>query len=279
MKAWIAVFVCFTTRAVHLEAVEDFTARRSLCSTIFSDNGTNFVGARKELYSHVKAAHPQIAQKGIEWKFNPPSAPHFGGLWESAVKSAKHHLTRMMGDAKLSVGELSTLLCQIEACLNSRPLTPISSDPSDLEVLTPAHFLIGGPISLPPEVDLTQESISSLKRWKYVQYLMQLFWRRWSSEYLRQLQIRGKWTSNKAPLKIGDIAIIKDENTPPTKWKLGRVVNVNPGKDGIIRVVTMRISSGAELKRPTVKLCLLPTEAESELVETPGFQRGENASA
>jgi len=89
---------------------------------------------------------------------------------------------------------------------------------------------------------------------------MQVFWRGWSSEYLPQLQIRGKWISNKAPLNIGDIAIIKDENTPPTKWKLGRVVNVHPGKDGIIRVVTMRIGSGAELKRPTVKLCLLLTD-------------------
>jgi len=291
VKAWIAVFVCFTTRAVHLEMVEDlssqaflaslrrFTARRGLCSTIFSDNGTNFVGARRELYTHVKAAHPQIAQRGIEWRFNPPSAPHFGGLWESAVKSAKHHLTRMMSDAKLTVGELSTLLCQIEACLNSRPLTPMSSDPSDLEVLTPAHFLIGSPISLPPEVDLRKEPLNSLRRWKYVQALMQLFWRRWSSEYLPQLQIRGKWTSNKTPLKIGDIAIVRDENTPPTKWKLGRVLNVHPGKDGIIRVVTIRLGSGAELKRPTVKLCPLPTEADSMLVETPGVQRGEDVQA
>ncbi|XP_025192629.1 uncharacterized protein LOC112592689, partial [Melanaphis sacchari] len=275
VKAWIAVFVCFTTRAVHLESVEDlssqaflaslrrFTARRGLCSTIFSDNATNFVGAKRELYSHIKSAQPQIAQRGIEWRFNPPSAPHFGGLWESAVKSAKHHLTRIMGDARLSIGELSTLLCQIEACLNSRPLTPISSDPSDIEALTPAHFLIGGPISLPPEVDLRRESLSSLRRWKYVQYLMQLFWQRWSSEYLPQLQIRGKWTSNKTILKIGDIAIIRDENAPPTKWKLGRVVNVHPGKDGVVRVVTMRLGSGAELKRPIVKLCLLPTEEES----------------
>lgn len=222
MKAWIAVFICFSTRAVYLEAVEDlssqaflaslrrFTACRGLCSTIFSDNGTNFVEARREMYSHVKAAHPQIAQVSIEWRFNPPLAPHFGGLWESAVKSAKHHLTHIMGDAKLSIGELSTLLCQIEACLNSRPLTPISRDPSDL-VLTPAHFLIGGPISLPPEVDLRQES------WKYVQALMQLFWQRWSNEYLPQIQIKGKLTSYKAPLKIGDIVIIRDENTPPKK--------------------------------------------------------------
>ncbi|KAF0751196.1 Integrase catalytic domain-containing protein, partial [Aphis craccivora] len=191
MRPFVVTGDALQDQTVHLEAMEDlstqaflaslrrFTARRGLCSSIFSDNGTNFVGARRELYSHVKAAQPQLAQKNIEWRFNPPLAPYFGGLWE----------------------KLSTLLCQIEACLNSQLLTPISSDPSDLEVPTQAHFLIGGPISLPPEVGLTQESMSSLKRWKYVQYLMKLFWRRCSSEYLPQLHIRGKWISNKAPLK------------------------------------------------------------------------------
>lgn len=288
IKAWIAVFVCFTTRAVHLEAVEDlsskaflaalrrFTSRRGLCTTIFSDNGTNFVGVQKELDSYIKAAVPQLAQDGIEWRFNPPSAPHFGGLWESAVKSAKYHLTRIMGEAKLTIGELNTLLCQIEACLNSRPLTLMSSDPSELEALTPAHFLIGGPISLPPEADLEGENVNNLRRWKYVQALMQTFWRRWKDEYLPQLQVRGKWTTNKPPLKIEDIVVIKDECTRPTKWKLGRIVQLHPGKDGIIRVATVRLGSGLEIKRPTVKLCVLPTEPNHDPVENDYFQRGEN---
>lgn len=280
IKAWIALFVCFSTRAVHLEVVEDlsskafvaalrrFMSRRGRCTRIYSDNGTNFVGAQRELNIPLTDSIPIMRQDGIEWYFNPPSAPHFGGLWESAIKSAKHHLTRVMGENKLSLGELNTLLCQVEACLNSRPITPLSSDPSEPEALTPAHFLIGGTISLPEQDTLTNETLGLTRRWKYVQFLTQQFWKRWQTEYLPQCQIRGKWTSAKRPMKINDVVIIKDECTSPTKWKLGIVIRVHPGRDGIVRVVTLRTSSRAELKRPVVKLCLLPTEAETGVVET-----------
>ncbi|XP_025424077.1 uncharacterized protein LOC112693294 [Sipha flava] len=203
-------------------------ARRGRCKTIYSDNGTNFVGAQRELSSYVQSVGSLMAQEGIEWRFNPPSALHFGGLWESAVKSAKHHLTRMMGEAKLTLSELSTLLCQIEACLNSRPITPMSSDPSDAEALTPAHFLIGRAMSLPPEPCLINESPSQVRRWKYVQLLMQTFWRRWQSEYLPQFQVRGKWFSRTSPIQVGNVVIIKDEAAPPMRWKLGVVVDLHP---------------------------------------------------
>jgi len=291
IKAWIAVFVCFVTRAIHLEIVEDLTSksfiaslrrfmsRRGRCTTIYSDNGTNFVGAEKELKSYIVNAGPAMAQEGIEWRFNPPAAPHFGGLWESAVKSAKHHLSRMMGEAKLTLSELNTLLCQIEACLNSRPITPMSSEPSDAEALTPAHFLIGGAMTLPPEPDLSNENIGHLRRWKYVQLLMQTFWRRWQLEYLPQFQVRGKWVTKTAPLQIDNIVIIKDEGMPPTRWKLGRIIKVHPGSDGVIRVATVRTANGSEMKRPTVKLCVLPTEADTIAVENQDFQRGENVYA
>jgi len=179
----------------------------------------------------------------------------------------------MLGETKLTIGELNTLLCQVEACLNSRPITPMSHDPSELEALTPAHFLIGRPITLMPKVDLTQDNPGGMRRWKYVQHLSQTFWKRWHAEYLPQMQVRGKWTTKKGPLKIDDIVIIKEDHVPPTKWKLGRVIKVHPGVDGEIRVVTVRIGSGTEMKRPTVKLCRLPTdkdinvEADEELVE------------
>lgn len=280
IKAWISLFVCFTTRAVHLEVVEDLTSnafvaalrrfmsRRGRCAKIYSDNGTNFVGAQKELNFLISSNIPIMAKEGIEWHFNPPLAPHFGGLWESAVKSAKHHLTRMLGENKLTLGELNTLLCQIEACLNSRPMTPLDSDPAELEALTPAHFLIGGALTLPEEIDLTQEKIGPIRRWRYVQFLTQTFWRRWQAEYLPQYQLRGKWTTNRRSIKIDDVVIIRDECTAPTKWKLGKVIQLHPGNDGIVRVVTLRIASGAELKRPVVKLCILPTEKDQEIVET-----------
>eukprot|EP00102_Acyrthosiphon_pisum_P011955 XP_008180909.1 PREDICTED: uncharacterized protein LOC103308735 [Acyrthosiphon pisum] len=234
-KAWIAIFVCFSTKAVHLEYVQladdlssrsfmptlrCFMARREKCAKLYSDNGTNFVGAQKELVSMMKKASDYLEKEGIEWHFNPPSAPHFGGIWKSAVKSMKHHLKRVISDHKLTSTEMRTLLCQIEACLNSRPMTPLNSDPSDLAVLTPSHFLIGGAMLLPDEQDITKEDPKGLRRWQLVQNLMQTFWKRWSKEYLPQIQIRGKWTSKSAQLAKGDVVIIKDDCMPPARWRL-----------------------------------------------------------
>jgi len=290
-KAWIAVFVCFSTKAIHLELVDDlssssfmatlrcFMARRGKCAKLYTDNGTNFVGAQKELVSMMKKASIDLEKEGIEWHFNPPSAPHFGGIWESAVKSMKHHLKRVISDHKLTNTEMRTLLCQIEACLNSRPMSPLNSDPSDLKVLTPSHFLIGGAMLLPDEPDISKEESKGLRRWQLVQNLMQTFWKRWSREYLPQTQIRGKWTSKSAQLAKNDVVIIKDDCVPPAKWKLGLVVELHPGADGVARVVTLRTANGTHMRRPTIKLCRLPTDKDNTLVETQSFQRGENVSA
>ncbi|XP_050065913.1 uncharacterized protein LOC126554977 [Aphis gossypii] len=290
-KAWIAIFICFSTKAIHLELAEDlssssflailrcFMARRGKCAKIYSDNGTNFVGAQKMLVSMMKGASDKFIKEGIEWHFNPPSAPHFGGLWESAVRSTKHHLKRVMGEHKLTSTELRTLLCQIEACLNSRPITPLSSDPSDLEALTPSHFLIGGPIMIPDEPDISKEPIGRLKRWKLVQNLMQTFWHRWSKEYLPQVQIRGKWTSKGSQLQKGDVVIIKEDCLPPSRWRLGLVIETHPGADGMTRVVTLRTKAGVHMRRPVVKLCRLPTQEEHNAVEKSDFQRGEDVEA
>jgi len=269
-KAWVAMFICFTTKAVHIEVVEEltssafiatlrrFSARRGKPATIWSDNGTNFVGAQRELAIYTKNIEAQLANEGINWRFNPPASPHFGGLWEASVKSAKHHLNRTMKQACLTLGELQTLLCQIEACLNSRPLTPLSSDPNDLEPLTPAHFLIGGPITLPAEPSLPEENVFGLRRWRLVQGILRTFWDRWRNEYLPQLQVRGKWTNVREPLRVNDIVIVREDNMAPTKWRIARVTNLHPGKDGHVRVVTVRTPNGVDMRRPVVKLCRLP---------------------
>ncbi|XP_008181389.1 uncharacterized protein LOC103308916 [Acyrthosiphon pisum] len=276
IKTWIAVFVCFSTRAIHLEAVvgltsdafmaslRRFMSRRGKCKKIYSDNGTNFVGAQKELSSYVKNTEDLMAREGVEWHFNPPSAPHFGGLWESAVKSVKTHLVRVVKDTRLNLEELQTLLCQIESCVNSRPMTPLNSDPCEPNALTPAHFLVGGPLLLPAEPEIPQNEVAHLKRWKFVQGLMQMFWRRWYSEYLPQLQVRGRWLTSKREMSINDVVIIKEDCSPPTRWRLGRIIKVHPGGDGIIRVVTLRTATGAEMQRPVGKLCRLPLEQEVE---------------
>lgn len=169
-KAWIAVFTCFAMKAVHLELVTDlstesflaalrrFVARRGICSQMVSDNGTNFVGAARELKEVFEflekendAISEHLSRQKIQWKFIPPRAPHFGGLWEAAVKAVKRHLNTVTKGLVSTFEEYYTLLVEIESILNSRPLTPLSSDPNDLTALTLAHFLIGDTLVLPAE--------------------------------------------------------------------------------------------------------------------------------
>jgi len=151
------------------------------------------------------------------------------------------------------------VLCRIEAVLNSRPLTPMSSSPLDLDYLTPGHFLIGRPLLSVPDLPMPETASKSVPRWKLLQQCHQAFWRRWSAEYLCSLQVRNKWTKNSPNLKIGDMVIVKDKQLAPTHWRLGRILSVNPGVEGVVRVVRLLTSQG-ELTRPVVKLVLLPTE-------------------
>lgn len=279
VKAYIAIFVCLATKAVHIELVCDlsteaflaalrrFISRRGRCKAIYCDNGTNFIGAKRVLsdfhnFITKQKNSDQLIQalipENIMWHFIPPSSPHFGGIWEASVKSVKMHLRRIMGNACLVFEELYTLLTQIEACLNSRPLTAMSEDPSDLTALTPAHFLIGDSLVLPVEPDLPVKPISHIRRWKLVQSMYQQFWKRWSREYLTQLQQRTKWMKSTSNLKEDDLVIIKDDNLPPLLWKLGRVSQLHPGVDGVVRVVTVRTKVNTLLKRQVVKLYRLP---------------------
>ncbi|CAG7784714.1 unnamed protein product [Allacma fusca] len=193
------------------------------------------------------------------WHFNPPSTPHFGGLWESGVRVVKVNLKRVIGTTTLNFEEFATLLAQVESCVNSRPLSPSSSNPEDLTALTAGHFLIGAPLNSLPEPDLTDTKLSRLSRWQLCEQLSQHFWKRWHTEYLLQLQQRHKWNSSSENLKEGTLVLLKDERLPPTQWKLGRILQVHPGHDGLVRVVTIKTSTG-EFKRPIVKLCPLPFE-------------------
>lgn len=184
VKGFMAIFVCLCTRTVHLEVASDYTteaflaafrrfvSRRGLCAAIYSDRGTNFVGAdaqlRRFLRDITRERHivDTLANEGIEWKFNPPAAPHFGGIWEAAVKSTKHHFRRVLGETTLTFEELTTFLTQVEACLNSRPLFALSDDPEDLAALTPGHFLVGTALSAVPEPSLREVATNRLTRWQ-----------------------------------------------------------------------------------------------------------------
>ncbi|XP_029176084.1 uncharacterized protein LOC114944355 [Nylanderia fulva] len=275
MKHYIAIFVCFTTKAIHLECVDDystegflaalsrFTSRRGLPSHIYSDNGTNFIGADKELRNAFRVIiqdpilKSQIANDRITWHFNPPAAPHFGGVWEANVKNVKYHLKRVIGTHVLTRVEFQTLLCRIEACLNSRPLTPMSDDASDFTALTPGHFLIGRPLVSVPEQSVSTIHLNALSRWQLVQRLHEQFWHTWSHDYLHSLQQRSKWRDSKQNLAINDFVLIKNNVLPPAKWNLGRIVQVHPGADGLVRVVTVRTATSL-LQRPITQLCKLP---------------------
>lgn len=210
--------------------------------------------------------YPILAEMGIEWNFIPPGTPHFGGLWESGVKSTKHHLKRIMGNILWTYEELSTCLCQIEACLNSRPLCPLTDDPEDVAALTPGHFLIGDILIAHPEENLIDHKMSTLNRWQQLQKIQQDFWHRWSTEYLSRLQQRPKWLKHVPNLKKDMLVLVKDERLPPTKWLLGRVLELHPGKDGLVRVVTLKCKDGT-LKRPITKICVLPIEDNQVLYD------------
>ncbi|XP_058816948.1 uncharacterized protein LOC131680246 [Topomyia yanbarensis] len=290
-KAYIAIFVCFSTRAVHIELVSDlstpaflaalrrFVARRGRMREIHSDNGTAFKGASNALnrIHHMlksdQGGRKQIldwcSENEIMWRFIPPRAPHFGGLWEAAVKSAKHHLLREIGSVNVSYEDMITILAQIEMCLNSRPLTAIPSDPSDLEALTPGHFLVGTSLQAVLEPSLCDVPDNRLSHWQLTQKRVQRIWARWYPEYLQQLQSRATKQYPKVTIEPGRVVVIKDECLPPTQWPLGKIIQVHPNKDGIVRVVTLKTATSDSVVRPVVKLALLPTPETQSTASDP----------
>lgn len=196
----------------------------------------------------------------IDWKFIPEHSPHFGGVWEAAARSFKKHLKRVVGESKLTFEEMYTVLCQIEACLSSRPLTPLnSSDDDGLEALTPGHFLIWKPLTaLPDDTPPSCQATSILKRWKLCQSMINHFWKRWSLEYLVTLQKMTKWHKANNNLSVGDIVVIIEGKMVPTQWPMARIVGVHPGKDGIVQVVDVKTPTGT-YRRPVHKVAkLLP---------------------
>lgn len=275
-KAYVCLFVCLVTKAVHLELVSEltseaflqslrrFVARRGKPTNVYSDNGRNYVGANallKELTSFFNQTAKDLsnfaAEIGIQWHFIPSLSPHFGGLWEAAVKGTKHHLKRVLGDTKLTYEDYATVLTQIETILNSRPLSPLSTDPSDLEPLTPGHFLLGRNPTAVPSEDTSDVPVSRLSRFQHLQQLVQHFWTRWSLEYISTLQERSKWRRANKNIAIDALVLIKDNNLPPLKWRLGRVVAVHPGVDRVVRVVSVRTSTGI-IRRSVASISPLP---------------------
>ncbi|XP_018407396.1 PREDICTED: uncharacterized protein LOC108783347 [Cyphomyrmex costatus] len=278
-KAYIAMFVCFATKAVHVELVSDLTtdtfltafkrfiSRREKPSHMWSGNGTTFVGSRHRLREFLDFLEKDCIQdeiwlflhdQRITWNFIPPNAPHCGGgLWEAAIKSAKFHLYSIIGNGHLTFEEMQTIFCEIGAILNSRPIAPLNEDPNDLAYLSLGHFLIGTTIDSFPCHDLSDTNENRLVRWQRVEQLRQHFWRRWSSKYLHTLQARFKWkTSKEDQLKIGQVVLIKQQGLHPLHWLLGRVQGVHPGTDGVIRTSEIKTAKGV-LTKPLTRIAIL----------------------
>ncbi|XP_053699006.1 uncharacterized protein LOC128745975 [Sabethes cyaneus] len=256
-KGYIALFVCFCTRAVHLEAdsdlstsafIDDFTrfsSRYGLPSRLYSDNATNLRGAARKFR--------------IEWKFIPARSPHHGGLWEAEIRVTKGFLSKIGGDARFTFEELSTVLAQVSACMNSRPISPLSNDPSDPQPLTTAHFLIGRPLCAVPEINQLERNIGSLTRWEHVQRVVQQFSVRWQNEYVLSLQRMAKWQKAAPNISIGDFVLLVDDNEKPKQWPMGRIIDTFPGSDGHVRVVAIKTASGTT-RRDVRQIRRIPLE-------------------
>lgn len=282
-KSYILLITCAVTRAVHLEAVTDlstgsfllafrrFVARRGLCRTIYSDNAKTFHRAAGELKRLWRAARDQemlnyLAQQGIEWKFIVERAAWWGGFWERMVRSTKAPLKKVLGCSYVTFEELCTILADIEAVINSRPLTFLSSDVNEPEPLTPAHFLIGRRLtSLPSHGEQPTASTRNelTRRWKYRERLSGSLWKRWRTEYLCALRsYHHAAPSDSSDLRIGDFVLLHEDFRPRQTWKVGRITEVFPGRDGHIRSCAIRLPGGTVVRRP-VQL-LHPLEAKGQ---------------
>jgi len=295
-KAYVCVFVCFSTKAVHLELCSDlsteeflaclkrFCGRRGTPHTIRSDNGTNFVGA----YNHFKEIRSLLAKSSnslshfcgehsIAWRFSPPATPHMGGLWESTVRMMKTLLHKVLGPHHLQFHEMYTVLTEVEATLNSRPLTPLhATDVDDQLTLTPGHFLIGRPLQAPPSLPPTQDKLSTLKRWRLVERLTQNYWTAWKTLYLQSLQKRHRWHKGTHEFTVGDVVfLLEDSSFGYRRWPLARITKTYPGDDGITRVVDVAVA-GKSHRRAAHQLIPLfsevhPATPDSAPASTPSL--------
>lgn len=279
-KRYGVIFTCLAMRAIHLElassldtdsfvnALRRFIARLGQVLELRSNNGTNFIGAEHELREAVgKWNHAQIndtlLQKGIRWIFNLPAGSHHGGVWERLIRSVRKVLNSVLRTQNLDEECLYTVFCEVEAIINSRPITKATTDPNDLEALTPNHLLLlKSKPALPPGV-FQKEDIYVCRRWKQVQYMSDLFWKRWVKEYLPQLQECQKWQSTGQNFMPGDVVIIVDDSAPRNSWLTGRIVRADPDRGGLVRRVHIKTRS-SYLDRPITKVCLLQEAEEPE---------------
>ncbi|GBM73126.1 hypothetical protein AVEN_46273-1 [Araneus ventricosus] len=244
-----------------MQALRRFWARRGRGSTLYTDNGTNFVGAANAL----KSLDWDCSLMKIKWLFSPPSAPWYGGFWERMVRSIKELLRKCLGKACATYEEMLTLLSDCEATINGRPLTYLSDDPKELKPLTPAHFIqdIKGRETF--DLDLI-DSQHILKRVRYLHTLRSNLRKRFYNEYLGELVRSPKVASKRKMISPGEIVIVESKNPNRMNWPLAQVIELFPGKDGVERVAKLRLASG-EIIRPLQRIYPLELSASDHLIE------------
>ena len=275
LKRYGVLFTCLASRAVHLESTNTmdtdsfinslrrFISRRGPVKEIRCDNGSNFVGAERELREAIKELdHDQITLKclflQIKWVFDLPAASHMGGIWERQIRSIRKVLSSLFRNHGTCLDDKSfcTLLCEVEAIINSRPLTPASDNTDDYEPLTPNHILTMKTSMLPPPGLFERHDMYLRKRWRRVQHLAGLFWTRWRNEYILTLQPRQKWNRPQRNLQQGDVVILRYDSSPRFKRPIARVLSTNPDSKGDVRSVKLKTQT-TELHRPVHKVVLI----------------------
>ena len=286
VKRYGIIFTCFSCRAIHLEttttmdtdafilALRRFICRRGPVRSIKSDNGGNFVGAESEMKKALKEMDQGKIKEAllkhdcdwIEWEKNPPASSHMGGVWERQIRSVRSVLVSLMKAhaGRLDDESLRTLFVEVEAIVNSRPLAVESLTDVSIDPLTPSHLLtMKSKAVFPPPGIFQKADVYCRKRWRSVQYLANEFWNRFKKEYLQASQKRTKWNTTCRNLTVNDIVLIMDEDTPRSKWPMGRVMEVFPSDDGLVRKVNLKVASSTTLlKRPVTKLVLLVEAVE-----------------
>ncbi len=273
-KRWGVLFKCLTTRAVHLDllsslstdsflmALRRFIPRRGTPAQLWSDRGTNFRGGERELREAYAALAPDLqrhlARQKISFCFNPPSAPHFGGVWEREVRSVKSALYTVLGTQSVPEEVLMTVLLEVEAILNSKPLGYVSSDVADVDPVTPSSLLMGRPEGSLPQVIYPESEMLSRRRWRHSQILADRFWSRFIRDYLPSLQTRQKWQASPPDLQKHTYVMIVDPQLPRGLWPVGKVIQTHRSPDGHIRSADVQIKDHI-YTRPVARLVVLPT--------------------
>ena len=248
-------------------------AIRGPVQSLHSDQGTNFVGGNNEFNKSLKDMMSEKTQaylrsKMCSFNFNVPAASHMGGVWERLIRVVRNVFNGLLVEkdsVRLDTTNLRTLFYECMAIINSRPLTTqqlaheSSVDPLPLSPNMLLTMKSESPSSPPGDFD--RSDLVSRKSWRRIQYLAEQFWARWKLEYLNDLQKRQKWNTPKSNVKIDDIVLLCEDESPRSTWKMARVINTIPSADSLVRKVTVKVSGGQTLDRPVQKLImLLPTK-------------------